>query len=339
MGRVFFWGRSGFLYCFLCIFDHPTVPNRVRLRQYKIRIMPVMTTCHRGVVMLSVLLLLLLGGGCVVVEEGERGDAKADLRQVPIRLSASIGTRMDGAQFAEGDQVTLRVVTSDDVVFIEDKLLTYDGAAFQDAEVKWYGSDLRGTVTAWYGAIAQDGVFRVSTGQAGLKAFNQSDLLIARKSDVVPAREGLTLDFDHMMSLLEIVIVNPDNYAYDLVTARGSYTTARVDLEDLTVSVDAAGGVKEDITCRETSTNNYAVHLVPQTAALTLDIRLTGPDSDQQVLSIALQEKQFLGGYNYRTTITLRPEVPITQVPIVVTPVLSAPIAPWQDGGKVNPAR
>ena len=255
-----------------------------------------------------------------------------NLSHTPISVSGEIATRMTETEFELDDKINIGIVTSDGATFVENGSMIYDGEKFFNPEITWYNPVFTGTITAANAEIGSRD-FNVELDQSTKEGYARADLVMARKSDVIPSKDGVSLQFKHMMSRLEIVIYNDEGYTYDLVKVKNSATVAVIYWDEMIVSGRTYGEIYNNILCYKVSENNWALYLAPQTRALEIEVPVSGTEYGNVTRTFRLQEKQFLSGYKYKASINLK----IDELPITYTPITSlGPIDPWEEGGNVN---
>lgn len=251
------------------------------------------------------------------------GCSKSQDEILYVKVSPTIRTRVSALHFDTGDRIGLAVVKGADT-WADNRLMTYDGAAFSAPGFIWYDNlDEPSTLTAYY-PYSEAGMpleFTVASDQRN--GCTASDLLGAYRTDVTPGTTPVSMLFHHLMSQLTLVVTNASSAKVTGIKVCGFAPTAEVDFAASTATAKsgvpaadiAAFCVREDAA--------YRVVLVPQRAALTVRVSLDNGRNLDQTLSEAALES----GLRYDLAVR------VTDENIALT--LSGEISDWQDGGSL----
>lgn len=269
--------------------------------------------------MRKIVLLLLLTtaslSGCTKSEPGLAPD---------IRISPEIATRVTGLHFDRGDCIGLTVVKGTEH-YLENRALTYDGAAFAAPGLIWYDDTKQSsTLTAYY-PYSEAGVpaeFSVATDQRD--GYAASDLLGAVREEVRPASTPVAMVFRHLMTQLTAVVDNRSGARITGLFFGGFIPQAEIDLGVPSATVKSDAQPAEVAACCVTEGSAYRAVLVPQRGVLTVRVTL---DNGKE-FSRSIAEAELAGGYRYDLALT------VNALDIELT--LSGEIADWQEGGSLG---
>lgn len=251
------------------------------------------------------------------------GCSESQEEMLYVKVAPTIRTRVSALHFDAGDRIGLTAVKGADT-WADNRLMTYDGAAFSAPGFIWYDNpDEPSTLTAYY-PYSEAGLpveFTVASDQRNGCAA--SDLLGAYRTEVTPGTTPVSMLFHHLMSQLTLVVTNTSSAKVAGIRVCGLSPTAEVDFTALTAA--AKSGVPaadvEAFCVREDAA--YRVVLVPQRAALTVRVSLdNGRNLDRTLSEVALES-----GWRYDLAVR------VTDEDIALT--LSGEISDWQDGGSL----
>lgn len=238
-----------------------------------------------------------------------------------VRIAPSILTRVSALRFDAGDRIGLTVVRGSET-WADNRLMTYDGAAFAAPGFIWYDQrDEPSTLTAYhpYSEAGLPEEFTVETDQRSGCA--PSDLLGACRTDVMPGTTPVAMLFHHLMSQLTLVVTNTSSSRVTGITLGGFVPTAEVDFAALTAAARAGVPAADIRTCCVTENASYRAVLVPQRGSLTVRVATDdGRERTETLEDVALES-----GWRYDMA------VKVTEDDIALT--ISAEIEDWQDGG------
>ncbi len=258
----------------------------------------------------------LFGVGCSE-EPAANGEA------FPLRIAATISSRVSGLNFETGDAIGL-TVEKGGASYLENARLTYDGSTFTAAALLWYNNlHETSTLQAYYPySAAGCEEFNIATDQSA--ELESSDLLGAKVEGVTPSTSAVKMTFHHLLSQLVITVDNRSDGAISQITLDGTVPTATVDLT-IPAATAKSGAAPATITPYTTRADgSYSAILVPQTAALTVTIATTDGKSRSKTLKSATLE----GGRSYDLSVV------VTNIDIALT--LSGEISDWTPGGSLE---
>lgn len=265
-------------------------------------------------------LFTLLAAGALV-GCSDRPESLPTLRIVPTL------SRVTGLNFDKGDRIGLTVTrTSGD--YVVNRPLDYDGSVFKASGLTWYAEGGEpATLTAYYPYSEAGAPTRFTVAADQRSGLAASDLLGAVQRDVVPGSAPVGMIFYHLMSQVSIVVDNRAASPVTGITLGGVVAEADVDL-----SVPEAAAVADAPTVEIESFEveaglRYRAILVPQQAALTVEVEL----EDGTICSKTISEALLAGGKNYDLSVVVT-----EQEPPVIEVSLSGEIADWEDGGDLE---
>lgn len=241
-----------------------------------------------------------------------------------LRIAPEIGTRVTGLHFDRDDRIGLTVVKGSET-YLDNRELTYDGAAFTAPGVIWYDNiNETSTLTAYYpySAVGAPTRFAIATDQRDGCA--SSDLLGAVREEVRPASTPVAMLFRHLMTQLTVVVDNRSNARISGLFVGGFVPEADIDLRVPSATAKSDAAPAEVAACCVTEEASYRVVLVPQRTTLTLRILL---DNGKE-FSRSIAEAELAGGRRYDLSVT------VTDIDIELT--LSGEIQDWEEGGSLG---
>lgn len=258
------------------------------------------------------LLLLLATSGC----------SKSEFSSRTVKIAPTI-TRVTGLHFDSGDRIGLTITKGSDV-YAQNVLMTFDGANFSTDALSWYTDGQKSTLTAFYPYSSQGMPDEFTVLQDQTSGNTTSDPLVAIKTDVSPSSAPVGMVFHHILSQLTIIVTNNSSTNIKGVSVSGSISTAEIDY--IQTSASAKSGVAPTtIKAYESSAGSiYRVILVPQQAALTLDVET----ADGKSRSKTIPSAQLSSGKSYDVSVVVTDE----QIEVK----LSGDIADWDDGGSID---
>ncbi len=271
--------------------------------------------------------LFLLLAACAVVSCSKDAEAPVSGASAPVRIDPTI-TRATEVDFEAGDAVGLTIVTTEGTTHAANAEMTFSDGAFVSASgLLWYDDlGMTSTMKAYYPyAETVPTQFSVAADQTA-DGFGASDLMMAKKEGVVPSVNAIGMTFKHKMTKLVIEIENEYGLKVTGVEISNSVATATVDTDAQTVAVkEGAETVK--IRAKEVAAGTkYAAILVPQTAALRVDV-ICDNSGKTEVHTQTLTASTLQSGAQYTMHITVLPsEVRVS---------LSGDIEDWGNGGEL----
>lgn len=267
-----------------------------------------------GAKLLGVTLLLSMSGCSHSPQDAERAD---------ISITPAI-TRVTGLNFELGDKIGL-TITRRTGNYVENVPMTYNGSLFSAADLQWYATDETSTLTAYYPYVytGTPNTFRVATDQVA--SCESSDLLSARKTNVIPSTSAISMVFRHLMTSVKIVLTNQTNSVVSAIIVGGTVVDATVDFATATTAVKHDGTATEIKAHPITPNLLYQAVVVPQTAALTITIQT----ADGKSRATTFASNTLLQGKIYTVELTLGKTS--------LTPVLSGEVVDWAQGETLKP--
>lgn len=243
-----------------------------------------------------------------------------------IRI-APVMTKVTETAFENGDAIGLTVTrgaagAEAPSAWASNKKLTFNGLEFS-SDLLWYpeGTD-EATLAAYYPYIAEGvpATFTVAIDQAD--GIQDSDLIAAVKSGVLPTANAVTMPFKHKLSRLVVAITNNAGYTIEGLTLKGIIPTAAL-AEDFTATA-SPDDQPADITAFRVDDETFTAIVPPQTVAITAEVSAAG-----KALSQKLAESTLAAGKKYTINVIVNQED--------IEIVLSGDIEDWTDGGSLQP--
>lgn len=216
---------------------------------------------------------LILSGLALLTGCSSKNDSVEGPVQSRIRIAPSI-SRVTGLNFDTGDRIGLTIVKSG-ANYCENTPLRFDGTVFVSDDLFWYDDPSeKSNLTAYYPYLAEGAPasFTVRADQKLAADHEASDLLAATATDVVPSQTAVNMVFTHLLTKIVIDITNNSANTIEEVTLKGSRCTATVDLSAKSVQVDASSAETDIYPFPTVTAGRYEAILVPQRAALELEI-------------------------------------------------------------------
>lgn len=270
------------------------------------------------------ILTILLASASLVACQSE-GDEQTGPATDRVTIAPVI-TRATEVSFEEGDRIGLTILRGEES-YASNELLTYDGSLFTGS-LNWYSvSTETATLTAYY-PYAEAGMpetFTVQADQSEGQNYTNSDLMAARKSDVTPSADAVTMTFKHLLTKILVNAVNTSGSAISEVILQGSVPSAAVDLTTQTVT--AAESAAADIKAQQVEADKtYRAIVVPQTVAFTLAVKT----ADGKEWTTPLASATLVQGGQYTVNAALTPDG--------LKVSLTGDIENWGDEGVIPPA-
>ena len=181
-------------------------------------------------------------------------------------------TRATEVNFETGDKIGVTITQNGDFVYAENKQMTYNDGVFA-GDLLWYpeGND-KSQIVAYYPYKEGNtpASFTVETDQTS--GYGASDFMAAKKSDVLPTTNVISMNFKHMFTKLVINVTKEIEANISSITLKGSIPTATLDLSALTVTADANASATSIVAQAVKANETYRAIIVPQTVALTLEV-------------------------------------------------------------------
>ena len=164
-------------------------------------------------------------------------------------------TRATEVNFETGDKIGVTITQNGDFVYAENKQMTYN----DKSQIVAYYPYKEGNTPA---------SFTVETDQTS--GYGASDFMAAKKSDVLPTTNVISMNFKHMFTKLVINVTKEVEANISSIALKGSIPTATLDLSALTVTADANASATSIVAQAVKANETYRAIIVPQTVALTL---------------------------------------------------------------------
>ena len=233
-------------------------------------------------------------------------------------------TRATEVNFETGDKIGVTITQNGDFVYAENKLMTYNDGVFA-GDLLWYpeGND-KSQIVAYYPYKEGNtpASFTVETDQTS--GYGASDFMAAKKSDVLPTTNVISMNFKHMFTKLVINVTKEVEANISSIALKGSIPTATLDLSALTVTADANASATNIVAQAVKANETYRAIIVPQTVALTLEVAT----SDGKTLSQKLTSTTLAQGGQYSVNIRVLPDD--------IEVKLSGDIENWTDEGEIG---
>lgn len=233
-------------------------------------------------------------------------------------------TRATEVNFETGDKIGVTITQNGDFVYAENKQMTYNDGVFA-GDLLWYpeGND-KSQIVAYYPYKEGNtpASFTVETDQTS--GYGASDFMAAKKSDVLPTTNVISMNFKHMFTKLVINVTKEVEANISSIALKGSIPTATLDLSALTVTADANASATSIVAQAVKANETYRAIIVPQTVALTLEVAT----SDGKTLSQKLTSTTLAQGGQYSVNIRVLPDD--------IEVKLSGDIENWTDEGEIG---
>lgn len=233
-------------------------------------------------------------------------------------------TRATEVNFETGDKIGVTITQNGDFVYAENKQMTYSDGVFA-GDLLWYpeGND-KSQIVAYYPYKEGNtpASFTVETDQTS--GYGASDFMAAKKSDVLPTTNVISMNFKHMFTKLVINVTKEIEANISSITLKGSIPTATLDLSALTVTADANASATSIVAQAVKANETYRAIIVPQTVALTLEVAT----SDGKTLSQKLTSTTLAQGGQYSVNIRVLPDD--------IEVKLIGDIENWTDEGEIG---
>lgn len=233
-------------------------------------------------------------------------------------------TRATEVNFETGDKIGVTITQNGDFVYAENKQMTYSNGIFA-GDLLWYpeGND-KSQIVAYYPYKEGNtpASFTVETDQTS--GYGTSDFMAAKKSDVLPTTNVISMNFKHMFTKLVINVTKEVEANISSIALKGSIPTATLDLSALTVTADANASATSIVAQAVKANETYRAIIVPQTVALTLEVAT----SDGKTLSQKLTSTTLAQGGQYSVNIRVLPDD--------IEVKLSGDIENWTDEGEIG---
>ena len=248
--------------------------------------------------------------------------------QSPVTVDPTI-TRATEVDFEEGDAVGL-TITNAEGTFAENAKLVYADGLFKGGyELLWYDDlGLESTLKAYYPySESAPTTFTVQTDQTG-SGYTASDLMMASKEGVTPSASAVPMTFKHKMTKIVINITNEYGMTVDGITIGNSVGTAAVDCDTQEVKVAEGADVVTIQAGEYKAGEQYAAIVVPQTAALRVEMAAHNSKGESKKMAYTLAEAQLQSGAQYSMNVTI--------LPWGLDANLSGDIEDWENKGTLD---
>ncbi len=273
-------------------------------------------------VILYISALAILCGSCSQREVSKEESVEA----AAVSLDPMIQSRMVDDSFEVGDQIALTISMSDNTLYAENSLMSYDGDIFSGS-LLWYDEmQESSTLTAYFPYVEGASLptsFTIEADQSSADSYAASDLMIAQRSGVFPSSSSTLMTFNHIFCSMVVSVDNRSDQGVESLSIGGTLPTADLNILDCSVEVDSASQ-SVDIETLALSDGSFNAIFVPQSAALTFKVTL----EDGTIINDEVSYQEFEQGMQYAASIL------ILDGGISVT--ISSAIEQWGDGGDIE---
>lgn len=232
-------------------------------------------------------------------------------------------TKATEVNFEQGDKIGVDIACGDEK-YAENAEFSYDGTSFNGG-LNWYAEGTtKSTFTAYYpyAATGLPTSFTVQADQSTLENLTKSDFMLARKSEVLPTGNPVTMVFKHKLTRMIVELTNESGGSIDEVILQKAKKTAKINPSTLEVSVDEDSEAM-DIKANKIAENKYQLIVVPQKVAFRIVVKV-----GEKQLSQKFVAADVLSGGQYTAQVKVLPED--LQVAI------SGDIENWTDEGELT---
>ena len=271
-------------------------------------------------------LLLWIAGGCGHPSAGEEpGELPAPPPAVRI-LPLIDHTRVTDTHFETGDTIGVTIRQQTGTCYLDNGAFRFDGTQFAAEGVLWYNSrEGTATLTACYPyhAAGVPGQFTVRSDQREASAYDASDLLGARSTEITPSAEAVQMTFRHLLSRIRIEVEADEEVQIQRIALGGLLPTVAVDWEQLTTGA-ASGTETEILACAKEPGSDYAALVPPQTAAMQVTVQ-----TEWHTFTKRLVQLEMRSGMSYTLQLTVSDEESFEVA-------VKGEIEHWGDGGQLT---
>ncbi len=267
--------------------------------------------------------ILFIAAGALLLASCTQNKNNAQTDPGFVQISPVI-TKATDTNFENGDKIGVNITLSSES-YADNELFTYADGVFKGT-LKWYSEALTTCSITAYHPYTEAGVPTSFTVQEDQSAgVSPSDFIAGIKQDVTPSSEAVVVPFKHLLSKIVLTVDNQSGADIAEVILEGAKSTAVIDLPTLGVSVDETSAATAVKACPVTANSEYALIVVPQTVAFTLNVTLGSGDK----LSQKLLATELVSGGQY----TVNAKV----LPGDLTVTISGDIENWTDKGVIAP--
>ncbi len=193
----------------------------------------------------------------------------------------------------------------------------------EGCEIYWGSESIRLNVYAYYPYIEQIGnnksvAVQVAENQQLDKAYYQSDLLVAKATDLAPQASPVELVFSHALSQISISLEGDEELAGSKTfVISGLKSNGWLNLEEGSVSV---GSAEASIVPMATTATEFSAVVIPQSGYVSFRLEI---GSEQFTYST---DVEYQAGFRYHYSLRVNLQEPQSMS------IVSTIIAPWQDG-------
>lgn len=251
---------------------------------------------------------------------------------ISLRASMADFTRATDTAFEQGDQIGLFIYNPE--AYLSNVAYTFGANGFAAAtEQTWYEDEtLSSQVVAYYPYSTTVGSFSVKAVQTTHAAYTASDLMVA-STTATPTEEAIELPFKHMLSKVNLTIVNETEEAVKSVHFAEVAGTVSYELKDAAATLKASGSTMIEAGKLEDGT--YTLILAPQTVAPKMVVTT---ESGKQYNFKVEQAVEFKAGTVSTASVKIEktetPPTPPTPDPIYVS--IDWTIADWAEGEELE---
>lgn len=250
-----------------------------------------------------------------------------------ISLQASMAdfTRATDTAFETGDQIGLYIFNPE--AYLSNVAYTFGTNGFAAAtEQVWYEDEaLESQVVAYYPYSTTVGSFTVKSVQTSHAAYTASDLMVA-STTATPTEEAISLPFKHMLSKVNLTIVNETEEAVTSVYFADVAGTVSYDVKDAAATLKASGSMTIEAGKLEDGT--YTLIVAPQSVAPKMVITT---ESGKQYNFKVEQAVEFKAGTVSTASVKIeKQEDPLPPTPDPIYVSIDWTIADWAEGEELE---
>lgn len=264
----------------------------------------------------------------------EVAPATKEGKEISLQASMADFTRATDTAFEQGDQIGLFIFNPE--AYLSNVAYTFGANGFAAASKQvWYEDEtLESQVVAYYPYSATVGTFTVAAAQTSHAAYTASDLMVA-STTATPTENAITLPFKHMLSKVNLTVVNETDDAVKSVCFANVAGQVAYEVKNAAETLKASGSMTIEAGLLEDGT--YTLIMAPQTVAPKMVITTV---SGQQYNFKVENAVEFKAGTVSTASVKIeKPEEPLPPTPPTPDPievVIDWTIADWAEGEELN---
>ena len=264
----------------------------------------------------------------------EVAPATKEGKEISLQASMADFTRATDTAFEQGDQIGLFIFNPE--AYLSNVAYTFGANGFAAASKQvWYEDEtLESQVVAYYPYSATVGTFTVAAAQTSHAAYTASDLMVA-STTATPTENAITLPFQHMLSKVNLTVVNETDDAVKSVCFANVAGQVAYEVKNAAETLKASGSMTIEAGLLEDGT--YTLIMAPQTVAPKMVITT---ESGQQYNFKVENAVEFKAGTGSTASVKIeKPEEPLPPTPPTPDPievVIDWTIADWAEGEELN---